>query len=193
MYVWAPCMCNVHGSQKVSNLELQRVSYKLLCRCSLCDKAFPGEMQHTQLFHPDRKPTTDPCTNNIKVQLGQPGALLGFTGIQVRSYRNDWRQLHHQGPPQHGWLLTKAGKPGTRHSLRAGSSLGQKTPFPSDSGLHLFQAAWLGSFLPLPGSGLVSESSLQLRLSEIFLQFSLLSPERRLSAFIIYSGREGAS
>lgn len=62
--------------------------YKLPCGCSLRDKTFPGEIQHTQLISPDRKPTTDPCTSNTKVQLGQPGALLGLlNGMWVESQK----------------------------------------------------------------------------------------------------------
>ena len=38
----------------------------------LCDKTFPGEMQHTCLLTPDKDPTTDQSTNSNKVHLGEP-------------------------------------------------------------------------------------------------------------------------
>ena len=48
----------------------------------LCGKTFPEETQHTHLFTLNREPTTDRSRNATKLQLGEPGVLLGLlTGI----------------------------------------------------------------------------------------------------------------
>ena len=70
-------------------------------------KTFPGEKQYICLLTSEWNPTTDQSTDTTKVQLGEPMSFIGVT------YRNmgeelligtemTQRQLHHQGPFQHG-------------------------------------------------------------------------------------------
>lgn len=54
----------------------------------LCDKPFLGEMQHTFLLTTNRKPTTDPSIDTIKVQLGEPMSFIGIT------HRGEWVRDH---------------------------------------------------------------------------------------------------
>lgn len=60
-------------------------------------------MQHKCLFTLRRKPTID----TTKVQLGETMSLIGVTYRYIgkgllRGIEMTQRQLHHQGPPQHG-------------------------------------------------------------------------------------------
>lgn len=55
------------------NLEL-RSSMRpvpLIFKIVLYDQTFSGEMQHTHLLTPDRKPMTDQSTHTTKVQLAE--------------------------------------------------------------------------------------------------------------------------
>lgn len=48
----------------------------------VCDKIFPGEMMHTHLLTPNRKPMTGQSTDNTNVQLNEP---ISFIGVSYRS------------------------------------------------------------------------------------------------------------
>lgn len=48
----------------------------------LCDKTFPGEMQHTFLLIPKSQTMTDQNMDTTESQLGQPKSFIGVT------YRN---------------------------------------------------------------------------------------------------------
>lgn len=47
-----------------------------------CVKTFPGEIQHTGVLTPDRKPTTDKRTDKTKVQSSEP---MSFIGVAFRN------------------------------------------------------------------------------------------------------------
>lgn len=112
---------------------------------------FLGEMLHTRLLTTEREFTVDQSTDPTKVQLVNQWVLLD-------SYRNmserlltgaamTQGQLHHRGPPQHGWQLTIAGI--LEYTTQcAGSSTGWRVPFLSNSDLNLFLAALLVSASP---------------------------------------------
>jgi hypothetical protein len=50
-----------------SSMKLVSLTFKIV----LCDKTFPGEMQHTHLLTPHRKLVTDQITDTTEVQLGE--------------------------------------------------------------------------------------------------------------------------
>jgi hypothetical protein len=68
---------------------------------------FSEGMQHTCLLTTDREPMTDRDMDTTKVQLDEPMSFIGFTyrsmgeGLLTGTEMTQ-RQLHHQGPPQHG-------------------------------------------------------------------------------------------
>lgn len=79
------------------------------CHMPVVRQTFPGEIQHTYLFTPDREPMTDQNTDATKVQLGEPMNCIGVTGIYYRNVGESLftgaemtqRQLPHQSLPQH--------------------------------------------------------------------------------------------
>lgn len=54
------------------------VSYRYIVIQLLCDRTWPGNMQHTHLHTQDKDPMTDQSTNVTEVQLGE---LISFTVV----------------------------------------------------------------------------------------------------------------
>lgn len=113
----------------------------------LCDRTFSGRLNyvHTRLVSTYGESTASQ-NKDTKVQFSEPVSFIGVTyrnvgnGLLLTGAEMSQRQLNHQSPPQHWWLLTKAGN--LEHTVQyIGSLTGLRGYFPSDSvGLNLFQA-----------------------------------------------------
>ena len=71
-------------------MHMSVLIYMCACECNegvLCDKTFPGEMQHTHLLPTDRNLVADQSMDTMKVQFGEPANCIGFlTGILMKGY-----------------------------------------------------------------------------------------------------------
>ena len=140
----------------------------------LCDKAFPGEIQHIHSLIPDREPRLHQNTDTTKVQLGEPMSVIEVTCRNTGEGLLAGAEMTQRQVFYKTHQLTKAGDQGST----VGSSTGWRVSFSSDSvGLNLFWAAQL--FSALFKQLVWSEASLKLGWPESYSQQSLLFTLRR--------------
>jgi hypothetical protein len=162
----------------------------------LCNKAFPGETQHTSLLTPDGGPTLDQSADTTKVQFSKP---RGLGGVTYRSRNDSKTAVSPKATPV--WVTAHKAEDleHTTQSLQAAQQVGKWLLEGWRGGAELIQIShrqllWCQSlpcgFAPLESLQLNSAEAWRLGLSERPVCSSAFSCSRAFS-FYCYSGQGG--